>query len=141
MASDTPKRKEIKRRFQLWIKPSVLQEAEELLEDDNCKSVSEFIEKAVQFYAGFVRTKNSKDYLSNVIISSVNGAIAQSDERHNRMMFKMAVELAMMMNIIAASQDISPIELERLRGACVKEVSRLNGRFSFQDAIDWQKGD
>lgn len=140
MASATSKRKEVKRRFQLWIKPSVLREVEELLEDDNCQSLSEFIEKAVLFYAGFVRTQSSKDYLSNVIISSVNGAISESDEKHSRMMFKMAVELAMIMNLMAANQDIDPIELERLRGTCVKEVARLNGRFSFQDAVDWQKG-
>lgn len=140
MDSGTPKRKEAKRRFQLWIKPSVFQEAEELMKEDNCKSLSEFIEKAVLFYAGFVRSKSSKDYLSNVIISSVNGAIAESDEKHSRMMFKMAVELAMIMNLMAASQDIDPVALERLRGTCVKEVARLNGRFSFQDAVDWQKG-
>lgn len=140
MASATSKRKEVKRRFQLWIKPSVLREVEELLEDDNCQSLSEFIEKAVLFYAGFVRTQSSKDYLSNVIISSVNGAISESDEKHSRMMFKMAVELAMIMNLMAANQDIDSIELERLRGTCVKEVARLNGRFSFQDAVDWQKG-
>ena len=110
------------------------------MKEDNCKSLSEFIEKAVLFYTGFVRTKSSKDYLSNVIISSVNGAIAESDEKHSRMMFKMAVELAMIMNLMAAEQDIDPVSLERLRGTCVKEVARLNGRFSFQDAVDWQKG-
>ena len=42
--------KEIKRRFQLWLKPSVLNMAEELYEGDNCASRSEFIEKAIMFY-------------------------------------------------------------------------------------------
>lgn len=132
--------KENKRRFQIWIKPSVLREAENLREEDNCKSISEFIEKAVRFYAGYLKSQSSKEYLSDVIISSVNAAIADSDERHNRMLFKMAVELAMIMNLMAASQDISPYELERLRGTCVKEVARMNGRFTFQDALNWQQG-
>ena len=140
MASETPKRKETKRRFQLWIKPSVLSEAENLLAEDNCQSISEFIEKAIRFYSGYLKSQSSKEYLSNVIISSVNGAIAESDEKHSRMMFKMAVELAMIMNLMAANQDVSSIELERLRGTCVKEVARLNGRFTFQDAVDWQRG-
>ena len=56
------------------------------------------------------------------------------------MLFKLAVEIAIMQNLIAASQDIDPISLERLRGECVKEVKRLNGNFSFEDAVDWQKG-
>ena len=34
---------------------------------------------------------------------------------------------------------IDPLSLERLRGDCVKEVKRLNGSFSFEDALDWQK--
>lgn len=51
-----------------------------------------------------------------------------------------AVELAVMMNVVAANNNIDPVLLERLRGECVKEVKRLNGSFSFDDAVSWQKG-
>ena len=50
------------------------------------------------------------------------------------------VELAVMMNVVAANNNIDPVLLERLRGECVKEVKRLNGSFSFDDAVSWQKG-
>ena len=43
------KGKETKRRFQLWLKPSVLDMADKLYEDDNCGSRSEFIEKAMSY--------------------------------------------------------------------------------------------
>ena len=66
--------------------------------------------------------------------------VAESDNKQNRMLFKLAVEMSMMMNLMAATQDIDKIALERLRGECVKEVARLNGAFSFEDALDWQKG-
>ena len=46
--------KEVKRRFQLWLKPSVLDMADDLYAKDNCGSRSEFIEKAIQFYAGYL---------------------------------------------------------------------------------------
>lgn len=45
-----------------------------------------------------------------------------------------------MMNVVAANNSINPVSLERLRGECVKEVKRLNGSFSFDDAVSWQKG-
>ena len=45
-----------------------------------------------------------------------------------------------MQNLVASSQDIDRLALERLRGECVKEVKRLNGNFSFEDAVYWQKG-
>ena len=50
------------------------------------------------------------------------------------------VELAVMMNVVAANNNIDPVLLERLRGECVKEVKRLNGSFSFDDAVSWKKG-
>ena len=58
----------------------------------------------------------------------------------SRMRVKLEVELAITMNLIAAAQDIDSVTLERLRGECVKEVKRINGAFSFDDAVDWQKG-
>ena len=45
-----------------------------------------------------------------------------------------------MMNVVAANNSINPVSLERLRGECVKEVKRLNGSFSFDDVVSWQKG-
>jgi len=64
---------------------------------------------------------------------------AESDNRQNRMLFKLAVELAMLENLFAAFHEVDTDSLERLRGECVKEVKRLNGSFSMNDAVEWQK--
>ncbi len=133
-------RKEVKRRFQLWIKPSTLDLADKLYKENNCESRSEFIEKAVLFYGGYLSSQNAKGYLPSVITSTVKGIVAEATNRICKMMFKQTVELAMLMNIIAASQDIDKGTLDRLRGECVKEVKRSNGYFSLEDAIEWQKG-
>ena len=136
---NTPKEKEVKRRFQSWLRPSTIKLMDRLYEDDNCRSRSEFIEKAIRFYAGYLSTQNAREYLPNVVISTLKSIVAESDNRQNRMMFKLAVEIAIMQNLVALQQDIDPLSLERLRGDCVKEVKRLNGSFSFEDALDWQK--
>lgn len=132
--------KEVKRRFQLWLKPSTLRLADKLFEDDNCASRSEFIEKAILFYAGYICAQDGKAYLSNVITSTLKGIVAESTNQIGKILFKQSVELAMLMNIIAATQDIDRDTLSRLQGECVKEVKRTNGNFSFKDAVDWQKG-
>lgn len=134
------KRKEPKRKFALWTKESSLDLARNLYKNDNCASVSEFIEKAILFYAGYLSAEDNKTYLPNIVTSTLKSIVAESDHRQNRMLFKMAVELAMAMNVIAANSSIDKVSLERLRGECVKEVKRLNGSFSFDDAVDWQKG-
>lgn len=134
------KRKEPKRKFALWTKESSLALARNLYKSDNCTSVSEFIEKAILFYAGYLSAEDNKTYLPNIVTSTLKSIVAESDHRQNRMLFKLAVELAMAMNVIAANSSIDKVSLERLRGECVKEVKRLNGSFSFDDAVDWQKG-
>ena len=132
-------RKETKRRFQLWIKPSTLEQVDKLREEDNCESRSEFIEKAVLFYSGFLTTKDNTNYLPNIVISTLRGIIAENNNKMNRMLFKLAVEIAIMQNLIASSHDIDDISMERLRGECVKEVKLLNGSFQFEDALEWQR--
>ena len=131
--------KEVKRRFQSWLRPSTIALIDRLYEDDNCKSRSEFIEKSIRFYAGYLSTQNAREYLPNIVVSTLKSIVAESDNRQNRMLFKLAVEIAIMQNLVALQQDIDPLSLERLRGDCVKEVKRLNGSFSFEDALEWQK--
>lgn len=113
---------------------------DKLYEQDNCRNRSEFIEKAIVFYAGYLSTENARGYLPNVVTFTLKAIVDNSDNRQNRMIFKLAVEIAIVQNLIAATQDIDPTSLERLRGECVKEVKRLGGGFSFEDALNWQKG-
>ena len=47
---------------------------------------------------------------------------------------------AILQNIVAATNEIDDVSLKRLRGECVKEVTRLKGSLDFDDALDWQKG-
>ena len=135
----TENRKEFKRKFALWVKKSTLDLAKKWYQVDNCSSQSEFIKKAICFYAGYIANEQNSDYLSNIVVSTLKGTVAESDNKQIRMLFKLAVEMAIMMNLIAASTDVDKITLQRLRGECVNEVKRLNDSFSFEDALDWQK--
>lgn len=131
---------ENKKKFALWMYPDTLENVEKIYREDNCESKSEFIEKAVNFYIGYLTSGDTKSYLPSVVTSTLKSIVAESDNRMSRMLFKLAVEIAIMQNITASAQDIDPVSLERLRGECVKEVKRLNGNFSFEDALSWQKG-
>ena len=141
MTETTPNEtgRENKRRFQLWLKPSVLDLADELYEADSCGSRSEFIEKAIKFYAGYLYSQRSQDYLPRVITSTIKGITAESTNQISRILFKMAVEQAITMNVVAATCGISRDQLEKLRGTCVSQVKRTNGSYSFEDAYDLQK--
>lgn len=127
-------------KFPLWLNPDIRDRVKELYRSDGCRSQSEFIEKAIRFYIGYIIAEDDTSYLPNAFLSTMKSIAAESDNRQSRMMFKLAVEMAMMMNLIAASQDIDETSLARLRGECIKEVKRLNGNFKLEDAYEWQRG-
>ena len=128
-----------KRKFALYIRESTLEQVRKWYSQDNCTSQSEFIEKAIQFYIGFISSENGSDYLPKIITSTLKGIVNESDNRISRILFKMAVEQAITMNVVAATCNISRDQIEKLRGTCVAQVKRSNGAYSFENAYDLQK--
>ena len=41
---------ENKKKFPLWVRPETLEKVEKIYREDDCRSRSEFIEKAIEFY-------------------------------------------------------------------------------------------
>lgn len=130
-----------KQKFPLWAKPETLQSVKEIYQSDNCRSQSEFIEKAILFYIGYLTADRSKSYLPNMFLSTMKSIVRESNNRMGRLLFKLAVETSMLLNVAASMWDIDKSELARLRGNCIEEVKRINGTISFDDAVDWQQGD
>ena len=104
------------------------------------QSQNEFIEKAIRFYAGYVSGKEATAYLPPALVAAMRGTVQDSENRIARLLFKLAVEVNMMMNVLAAGMEISDEDLKTLRARSVREVKQTNGRISFKDAIDYQRG-
>ena len=132
-------KQEVKRGLQLWFKPSTVNLAEQVYRQESCASKSEYIEKAVLFYSGYLSSNQSQDYLAQIIPTTMKGIVDESSNRMGRLLFKIAVELAVAENVLAAVCDVDRQELKRLRGQCVEEIKRTNGMISFEQALQWQK--
>ena len=61
-----------------------------------------------------------------------------SEGRLARLLFKLAVEVDMMMNILAAGMEVSESTLKGLRERCVQEVRQTGGNITFLDAVRYQ---
>lgn len=125
-----------KRKFTLWIYLETIKEIKQLYDEDNCRSKSEFIEKAVLLHINHITAENDRYMLTSAILSSIKSIVAESDDRLSRLLFKLAVDIAVTMNVVVANRNIDDASLERLKGECVKEVKRMNGSFNFKDAND-----
>ena len=131
--------KPYKRRTAVWLDPNVIQRMDGWLEADNCKTRSEFIEKALRFYMGYLATEDTSAYLSRALVDTLRGILRDNTNRLSTMLFKWCVELNMMGHTIAAHFRADPVNRRELRAYAVDEVKRTNGKICFDDALDQQR--
>ena len=128
-----------KQRMDVYLFPETIEKIKELYSKDDCRNRSEFIEKAIRFYVGYLTAEDKANFLPNLFLSNMRSIVYESDNRQNKLLFKLAVEMALMMNLLAFQFDVDEVSLTRLRGECVKEVKRTRGNFSMEDAVAWQR--
>ena len=113
---------ENKVKFALWAYPETLKNVEVHYKNDNCRSQSEFIEKAIKFYIGYLSEEDNINYLSPMITETVKAQIKGTEQRLSRLLFKVAVELGKLSHMTAA----------------VNEVMKINGIIDYEDAAEYQ---
>ena len=128
-----------RRRICLTLNEDTYDDVKNSYRKDQCSSYNQFMERAIIYYLGYINSENSLDYLSPTIMSSLKAASDENTKRITRILFKLAVEIAVMNNLYAASLDISEEQINILRRECEKEVRKINGDFDMNSAIRWQK--
>ena len=102
-------------------------------------SRSEFICDAIEFYIAWLNNDTNSRVITPIIESVISARIEDTENRLARVLFKQGVEIAMMMHVVANKFDIDIGQLGALRRLCVEEVSKNSGRYSFDDAVRFQK--
>ncbi len=128
-----------KQKFALWLTPETKQKIEGHYRGDNCKSQSEFIEKAVKFYCGYLDTEGADDYLPRILAGVLDGKLGALGDRVGKLLFKLSVDDAVTCNLIAANMNVDLDTLKKLRVKCVLDVKKTNGEIDFEDALKYQK--
>ncbi len=126
-------------KFPLWVYPETLKDVEIHYKNDNCKSQSEFIEKSIKFYIGYLDEEKSVNYISPMITETVKAQIKGTEQRLARLIFKVAVELGKLSHMTAAMNDVDDETLKSLHAMCVNEVRKINGIIDYENAVEYQK--
>ena len=122
-----------------WLHPETVQRIDSLLAMDNCKSRSEFAEKALRFYMGYITSEDVTGYLSKALMVNMRGILDENNNRLRSLLFKWCVELNMACHTIAAHFKVDEIDRRELRRYAVDEVKRTYGQISFDNALDIQR--
>ena len=117
-----------------------MEKVKELYRRDDCRTQSQFIEKALRFYITRLVSGENESYLPTAMLSTMKSIVAESENKISRIIFKVAVELAMVQNCFAYShKDINKEILAQLRESVEHEVKCTNGMLTLEDAVEWQK--
>ena len=129
-----------KEKFALWITPECKQPVDDCYADDQYQSRSEYIEKAIWFYSGFLHAEKADRYLPKALQQILSGTLDRFAERIGRQLFKLAVEQNVSNHILASDTDIDARSYQKMRGLSVDEVKRTNGKIDFEDALLSERG-
>lgn len=130
-------------KFPLYLYPDTMNIVNALYEHDNCGSKTEFIEKAVRFYCGYLLNKEhtATEFIAPQLASITEGIVRGSEQNLSRAMFKIAVELGALTHMLAAMNDVDDATLYKLRLMCSDEVKRINGIINFEKAVRYQRSE
>ena len=111
-------------RTGFYLEKELLDECDCFLEQSNSCSRNELVRKAIEFYLGQLKAQGNVEYLAAAIKKLVTAAVAASEEKTSRLLFKIAVELGKISNMLAAANEVDDETLRELHIMCIDEVGK-----------------
>ena len=130
--------KETKNKYAIYLYPSQMEEIKNLMEQANAKSQSEFVSDAISFYIGYLQQGKTVDYLAPLIAQTIQEEIRSTEKNISQILFKLAVESAMLSELQAIQIRVTDAQMEQLRRMCSRIVAENNGIITFEQAYDHQ---
>ena len=128
------------KRIGVYISENLCDRCDAAIEKTNAASRSEFICDAIEHYIAVLNAQENSKVLTPALESVIASKIALTEERMNRILFKLGVEVAMMNNVLASTHHIDAKNMDALRRYCTDEVASIGGRYKFEDAVAFQQG-
>lgn len=111
---------------------------DENLRKAEVNSRNTFVEKAIEYYAGYLNAEQNSKYFEDAFASRAQQKVEQIGKSLGTGQFKIAVELALISHILAAQAKITDTDFRRLRDKCEYDIRRLEGVQRFEQAYKFQ---
>ena len=134
-------------RLALRMQPETRRRIEQWYAADNCQSMNEFVEKAVNFYVDHLEIQDNKTLLPTAVTSAINGRLGVLEDHIARREFTREVELDLLVGLIADAFEFERDDLKRRRAQSVRNVKATNGLISLEKRVrsrqeqDWDDGE
>ena len=132
-----------KEKFAFYLTPEKKVLLERRYQEDGSRSLTAFIENAVDFYLDYLSANSAGLFLPASLKSYLDGRLGQLEDRLSSLTFKQAVEQDMVAGILADAFQFSEDDLHRRRAESVNNVKKTNGRISLEQRVReaWEEDD
>ena len=132
-----------KEKFAFYLTPEKKALLERRYQEDGSRSLTAFIENAVDFYLDYLSANSAGLFLPASLKSYLDGRLGQLEDRLSSLTFKQAVEQDMVAGILADAFQFSEDDLHRRRAESVNHVKKTNGRISLEQRVReaWEEDD
>ena len=108
-------------------------EIREKMGEAHVRSLNAFVLKAIDFYLGYLRQGKNLNYISPILASSIKGEIKGVEHNLSEIIFKMAVQITMLTQVVADDHEFRSEYLEELYRWSAEKVASTNGIISLED--------
>ena len=124
-----------KEKFALYLTPEMKARLERRYQEDGSRSLTGFIENAINFYLDYLSANNAGMFLPSSVQSYLDGRLNQFEDRMASLLYKQSVELDMGMSILADCVNLDEEYLRRKRAESVANVKKINGRLRLEQIV------
>ena len=132
---ETNRKTESKKKVTVYLDKSAYDLSELYVNSGFAKTRGEFLSDAIRMYATWLDGQNYTDFLTPAFESVVEGVLKDSLSKASRTLFKLSVEVCMLVHSIAIAYDFDDTIIEKLRADSINEVKSLRGIMPFEDIV------
>lgn len=126
---------ENKQRISLYLDKDTVKKADKMIKEHGYRSRNEFYSEAVERFIADELLKENAPALSDRLARAVADMSEDNARSISKGLFRYAVQLEMVMRIIATLSDISDEEVEDMRREAINNVRRTRGKVNLKDII------
>ena len=113
-----------------------LDRLQEVIDREQGYSRSSLVREAVDYYLGYLASRESVSYLSPIINQNIKLVLGRFEENLSEMLFKLAVEVSKSNILSAYNSELSDAALNYLNGVSEQIVAEHNGVLDLEKSKD-----
>lgn len=129
------------KKLSFYLPTEILGICDRNLERANVRSRNQFLVKAVKFYEGYLNKEDITEVVTPAFETVIDARLDLTEHRISQTIFKLAVEMAATMNVLAGAFELDDEKVRRMKHRVIQEVKELNGWINLKDIIRYQNGE